>query len=212
MGILRLILDAGPVVKTVLAFLLLFSVASWAIIFLKMFQIRKAFTQSQIFLKAFWQAGNLDEIERTAEHLNSSPVASIFQAGTAEMNRVRKVRNVEGNGGVALPLSLPGIENVKRALYQSTSSELARLEAAVPFLATTGNSAPFIGLFGTVWGIMDSFRSIGEVAGHLRSAHRHRCRPVRRYPRGHFLQPLHQPHPVPGSGDGEFLLRVPEHS
>ena len=159
LGVLKLVLDAGPVVKVVLAVLLAFSVISWSIIFLKFRQLRKVATESGSFLRIFWEADALDQIQSTAKLMKNSPTAEIFLAGFRELGRVRKARGDDANA----PAHLAGIDNVQRALHQATTTEVAKLERMVPFLATAGNTAPFIGLFGTVWGIMDSFRSIGVL-------------------------------------------------
>lgn len=159
-GILSLVLNAGPVVKVVLLVLLIFSVISWAIIFTKFAMIRRASKESAIFLEAFWKARDLKEINQAAKSLQASPIAETFSAGYQELTRYRKSRQGESDDEEA---GFTGLEVIKRTLRHAASAEVARLEKAVPFLATTGNSAPFIGLFGTVWGIMDSFRSIGEV-------------------------------------------------
>ena len=161
LGVLTLVRNSGPVAKAILAILLVFSVISWAIILLKYFQIRKASRESAQFLRVFWESRSLEDVQRLAKNLSSSPISATFLAGYTELLRYRKSR--PDAASEAAGMEFTGVENIKRTLRQAMSSELAKLERAVPFLATAGNTSPFIGLFGTVWGIMDSFRNIGEV-------------------------------------------------
>jgi biopolymer transport protein TolQ len=160
-GVLTLVRDTGPVGKLVLLVLLVFSVISWAIILLKYIQVRKASKESAEFLRVFWESRSLEDVQRLAKNLTASPIAVTFLSGYTELLRYRKSRPEQT--AEAAGLEFTGGENIQRTLRQATSSELAKLERAVPFLATAGNTAPFIGLFGTVWGIMDSFRDIGEA-------------------------------------------------
>jgi biopolymer transport protein TolQ len=162
LGVITLVRNSGPVAKMILAMLLVFSVISWAIILLKYIQIRKAARESAQFLRFFWESRSLEDVQRQAKNLAASPIAEAFLAGYTELLRYRKSRP-ESGPAVAAGMEFTGVENIKRTLRQAMSSELAKLERAVPFLATVGNTSPFIGLFGTVWGIMDSFRNIGEV-------------------------------------------------
>jgi len=161
----RLVAAAGPVVKGVLLLLVLFSVISWAIIFLKFLLLRRAKQESEIFLKIFWESRQLDEIYRQSKQLLHSPVADVFAAGYDELKRFQSKgsdfsASAEKNG-ISPKSSTAVKDNVGRALMRSRSEQVTKLEKAVPFLATVGNTAPFIGLFGTVWGIMDSFHNIG---------------------------------------------------
>jgi biopolymer transport protein TolQ len=163
-SVLELVKHAGPVVKLVLLLLIVFSVVSWAIIFLKWLLLRRASKENEIFLKIFWESRQLDEIHGHSKQLIHAPVAEVFSAGYEELRRFRKGGddyNADHVGEIT-PSRLGGVrENVARALRRSAGDQMARLEKAIPFLATVGNTAPFIGLFGTVWGIMDSFQNIG---------------------------------------------------
>jgi biopolymer transport protein TolQ len=162
---------AGPVVKSVLLLLLAFSVASWGIILHKWRQLRRAERESKLFLKLFWEGSRLDSIFSSAETLRESPVAEVFRAGYIELVKVKKSQG----GGESRPTpagslaqtmvttELGGVENVSRALRRAVASEITRLERFLGFLATTGSTTPFIGLFGTVWGIMSSFIGIGRA-------------------------------------------------
>ncbi len=165
LDIIPLILNAGPVVKAVMLVLLLFSVACWGIIFAKLIQLSRARQQTAEFLDIFWSARNLSTAYHETRHLEASPVAAIFRLGYQELGKLMQTQS-HGDSGDRDPLGTiavrgAGLENVHRSLRRAMNSESARLSRAITFLATTGNTAPFIGLFGTVWGIMTSFRGIG---------------------------------------------------
>ena len=147
----KMIVGAGPVVKGVMLLLLLFSIVSWAIIIFKSNQLGKARRHSHYFLDLFWKSKSLANIYNEAPAYDASPVAQIFRVGFQELGRVRKAQMD----------SKIGLDNVYRALRRASATESTRLTRTLSFLATTGNTTPFIGLFGTVWGIMGSFHSIG---------------------------------------------------
>ena len=151
-----LILGAGPVVKLVLAILVYFSVVSWAIIFYKFLVIQRAAKASTQFVAFFWAKKRLDLIAQEVNNYDHSPLAALFREGYEELLRSQKSADGDEGGG-----EFRVADNVGRALRRATTLETQRLERYLTFLATTGSAAPFIGLFGTVWGIMDSFRSIG---------------------------------------------------
>jgi biopolymer transport protein TolQ len=156
-----LILGAGIIVKLVLILLLFFSVVSWAIILFKLFQVHRANSESERFMDFFWKSKRFDTIASQVDRFVNSPLTVLFNEGYGELKKV-----VEGNGaseGSALSTDLGGIENVSRALRRATNSEITRLEKYLTFLATTGSTSPFIGLFGTVWGIMTAFEGIGKT-------------------------------------------------
>lgn len=162
--ILQMIIGAGLVVKLVMLLLFFFSITSWAIIFIKFRSIRSAFKESIAFSETFWSSRNLSEAFANAKQLRSSPVANIFRTGYKELKKFSKPKAApeqpQGNG--SLKSQFEGIENIKRALRRSSNTEITKLTQLVPFLATAGSTAPFIGLFGTVWGIMSSFHGIGQ--------------------------------------------------
>ncbi|MDY6857157.1 MAG: protein TolQ [Thermodesulfobacteriota bacterium] len=165
-GVGEIVLNAGPMVQFVLVVLLFFSVVSWAIIFEKLRSIRQADRESKSFLDVFWTSKNLSVIFEESKKMRNSPLSNVFQSGYIEVSRLSKVKsnpNKLGNHGSvsSMTTELSGADTVSRALRQTISTESRRLEKALPFLATTGNTSPFIGLFGTVWGIMDAFRGIG---------------------------------------------------
>ena len=163
--VISLVLQAGPVVKGVMLILLAFSITCWGIIFAKLFQLSRAKRQTAAFLDLFWSARNLSTAYHETRHLTASPVATIFRLGYMELGKLMEAQ-AKVEGGEKDPLGMiairgAGLENVHRSLRRAMNSESARLSRALTFLATTGNTAPFIGLFGTVWGIMSSFRGIG---------------------------------------------------
>jgi biopolymer transport protein TolQ len=157
-----LLLNAGIVVKIVLILLGLFSVVSWAIILFKFAQVYRANSESERFMDLFWKSKRFDAIASQVDRFPGSPLTVLFNEGYAELMKV-----VEGNGknteGGALSTDLGGVENVSRALRRATNSEMTRLERYLTFLATTGSTSPFVGLFGTVWGIMTAFEGIGKT-------------------------------------------------
>ena len=152
----------GLVVKLVLLILVVFSVISWAIIFDKFRQVHRANRESERFLDFFWKTKRFDAISAQLDRFTSSPVAVLFNEGYSELNKLaHKVEEREDPHVISTELG--GIDNIARALRRATTSEITRLEKYLTFLATTGSTAPFIGLFGTVWGIMTAFKGIGET-------------------------------------------------
>lgn len=143
--IVNLIDQSGPVAKVVLVILLIFSVISWAIILSKWAALRRARTQSGRFLRAFRKAQRLQDVMAVSEQFKPSPLVPVFENGFQEFRRAQSL--------VA----------VQRATQIASSEELSRLERRLPWLATTGAVTPFIGLFGTVWGIIDAFHGLGTA-------------------------------------------------
>lgn len=165
--IIQILSNAGLMVRMVLLLLLFFSVTSWAIIIIKWRYLRRAFRESTLFIEYFWKSRDLAGAYTKAKQLAGCPIARIFRIGYVELKKVSQVGRSTVNGnGVELPepmkRHISGAENVKRALRRAINTETTRMTQMVPFLATTGNTTPFIGLFGTVWGIMSSFHSIGQ--------------------------------------------------
>ncbi|MBI4523117.1 MAG: protein TolQ [Deltaproteobacteria bacterium] len=158
-GILELITGSGPVVQGVLYLLVFFSVVSWGIIFYKYRHVRTAENESENFIEIFWDRRNLTAIHDASRELKASPVAQVFRAGYEELLRVSRTKK-EAQQGEGLTTELSGVANVDRAMKRATSVEITKLEKSLSFLATTGSTTPFIGLFGTVWGIMDAFRGL----------------------------------------------------
>lgn len=158
-GILDLVRGSGFVVQSVLYLLVLFSVVSWGIIIHKYRQIRRAKGESDKFIEIFWERRNLSSIHDASRDLKASPVAQVFRAGYEELVRVSRTKK-DSSAGESLTTELGGVDNVSRAMIRATSVEITKLEKYSTFLATTASTAPFIGLFGTVWGIMDAFRGL----------------------------------------------------
>ena len=148
---------SGPMAFAVLLLLVAFSVVSWGIILVKYLAIRQAGRSSVEFLEVFWQSKRLDEIFQKTEQMANSPIAQVFRAGYQELVKVKQREQKEPVD----KLAFGGPENVERALRRAATTEMTELERLVPFLATVGSTSPFIGLFGTVIGIMKSFAEIG---------------------------------------------------
>jgi biopolymer transport protein TolQ len=168
--LIHMIGNAGIVVQLVLLLLLFFSVTSWAIILIKYRYIRRAFRQSAEFTEFFWKSRDLSNAFAKAKQLHGSPLARIFRIAYVELKKTSKSGEPANPGAsqsqpagenFSFSTKYAGIDNVKRSLRRATNTEMTRMTQMVPFLATTGNTAPFIGLFGTVWGIMHSFAGIG---------------------------------------------------
>ena len=163
--LIHMIVYAGPMVRLILLVLLFFSVASWAIIFVKFRSIRKARKESAHFLDIFWNSRDLAEAFAASKRLQQSPVARVFRLAYVELRRLHKSQPAATDDNntdkTLLSQSMVTVDNVKRALQRAVTMERTGLGRALPFLATTGNTTPFIGLFGTVWGIMNAFRGIG---------------------------------------------------
>lgn len=155
-NIFKIIADADIVVQLILLLLVFFSVFSWAIIFFKSKTLKTAFRQSDRFLEAFRRSKSLGEVSEAAKRLRGSPLAVIFLAGNKELVYQSKAKGEDGWTGERT-------ESLNRALLKASNAEVSRLEKMMFFLATTGSVSPFIGLFGTVWGIMISFIRIGAM-------------------------------------------------
>ena len=156
---LELVTHGGPIVTGVLLILILSSVASWTIIFRKTLHLRKAQQESVRFLETFWRSKRLDTIYAATEEMPVSPVAQVFRAGYVELSKVTQTQPAAGED-TAMQDQMGGFENVERSLARAANAELTALEMQIPFLGTTAAAAPFVGLFGTVWGIMGAFRDI----------------------------------------------------
>ncbi len=160
-GFWQAVMGAGVIEKAVLVALIGFSVVSWAIIYYKSRSIRRAYRESETFLDAFWNSKRLDAIYQRSETLSSSPVSQVFRAGYIELAKIKKIEKAEGDKESEVDIG--DLENIERSMRRAAAAEITSLEALVPFLATTGATSPFIGLFGTVIGIMGSFQQIGAM-------------------------------------------------
>jgi biopolymer transport protein TolQ len=150
--IVDLVSQTGAVAKSVLGILLLFSVLSWAVILSKWMVIKRARAQSERFVRAFRKAQRMQDIVTVADQFRPSPLVGVFQSAVAEFRR-----QMGTTGGVQSPVA------IQRAMQISSSEEITRIERNVPWLAITGAVTPFIGLFGTVWGIIDAFHGLGTA-------------------------------------------------
>jgi len=160
-GLFDLVLNAGPVAKFVLALLLVFSFVCWAIIFEKWWQLRKTRKETGRFLRAFREGRRHSTLFGAAKKFRESPLARLYIAAYQELAHPHPEGDAfydDPDEGV-LPERL---DSVNRAMRKASAVEITRMERALPFLATTASAAPFIGLFGTVWGIMAAFHNIGR--------------------------------------------------
>ena len=156
-SILRMILGAEPIIQLVLLLLIGMSIACWAIIASKAVLVRKAVRQSEDFLELFWKSRRLDHVYEQLGEFPAAPVAQVFKAGYVELSKLTSAQPGSDKAG----MEMGGAENLQRSMRRARATEVTALERMVPFLATTGATAPFIGLFGTVWGILRAFQRIG---------------------------------------------------
>lgn len=155
LSILRLIIQASPVVQLVMALLLAASFMSWAIIFRKRMMVRRARSDTERFENSFWSGGDLSSLYRSIESRGGATgMESIFEFGFREFARLRQ----QGNAAADLLL-----EGARRAMRVAQLKEIERLEHNLATLATVGSTSPYVGLFGTVWGIMSAFTSLSNV-------------------------------------------------
>ena len=167
-------LQAGPVVKSVLLLLILLSIVCWGIILYKYVMLRRANKHAQAFLGLFSKASSLMELYHASKNISTSPILEVFDAGYMELTRLLPTKGNSdpessdtldntATANAAASLKAGGMKNVNRAMQKAKSRVSTDMERYLTFLATTGSTAPFIGLFGTVWGIMTAFRSIGTT-------------------------------------------------
>jgi biopolymer transport protein TolQ len=161
----QLLGEGGAIAQIVLVVLLLFSLVSWSIILFKLWQFSRVERQTKTFLDVFRKSTKFSEVQAVCRTLTESPLTGLFQAGYGELNaqlRGTSGADVKPSPNPARP-TLKSLDSVDRALLRATTVEMNRLERRLMFLATTASITPFIGLFGTVWGIMDSFQRIGAA-------------------------------------------------
>lgn len=156
MNFLTLIIQGSLIVQLVLLVLLFFSVFSWAIIFFKRKTLKNATIQSRRFMNVFRKSKNLSEVSEASKKYRGSPLAALFYSGYKELSYLTKNQSSPG-------LTSENLESINRALVKASNRQVSKLEKMMNFLATTGSVTPFIGLFGTVWGIMNAFTEIGEA-------------------------------------------------
>jgi biopolymer transport protein TolQ len=156
LSMISMMRDASPVVQAVMAILTLASIVSWAFIFSKYRETRRAEQTSVEFEERFWSGLDLADLYRqlAREEYETEGLENIFMAGFKEFARLRQEPNI-GPDAV--------MEGAQRVMRVSLNRELELLDERLPFLATVGSTSPYVGLFGTVWGIMNSFRSLGSA-------------------------------------------------
>lgn len=163
-NVIELLRETGLVNQVVLAILVLLSVLSWAIILQKVIAYRAIERQTATFLDVFRRSSKFSEVQSVCPSLPASPLVGVFQAGYAELNaqfRLTAPAAPPNPGAAAARPTLKSLAAVDRALLRASAVEVNKLEKRIPFLATIASSAPFIGLFGTVWGILITFQRIG---------------------------------------------------
>lgn len=152
----HLVLNASPLVQLVMASLMLASVISWTMIFDRSRVLKKARKAADVFEKRFWSGGDMVELyNQVGGSASSAGLENIFHAGFQEFTSLRKHHvDIE-------PMAV--VEGARRAMHVAMSREMDRLDTNLSFLATVGSTSPYVGLFGTVWGIMNSFHALGNV-------------------------------------------------
>ena len=158
-GFVSSIVNAGLSEQIIMAMLAVTSIVSWAIIVYKLRSLRQAHLQSEAFLDNFWASKRLDAIFKKSESLSTSPISQVFRAGYIELAKLRKrdKKTTQSEDDT----NLGHLESIERSMRRAALAERTGLESMISFLATTGSSAPFIGLLGTVLGIINSFQEIG---------------------------------------------------
>jgi biopolymer transport protein TolQ len=159
-GVAGLLAHVGWVARAVLLVLLLFSLVSWAIIIYKGAALHRAYVHSQTFLQIFRKSSKFSEVNAVCLQLRASPLVGVFQAGYVEVNQ--QVRGAAPGASAPRP-TVRSLESLSRSLVRAATVESTRLERRLSFLATTASVCPFVGLFGTVWGIMTAFGDIGRM-------------------------------------------------
>jgi biopolymer transport protein TolQ len=154
-SMIALVTEADIIVQMVLLILLGMSVSCWVIIINKLKALRQAERSSAQFLERFWKSRRIDQVYDQVDKFAGSPVAMVFKAGYTELAKL-SARDSQGQSGIAIS----GEDNLTRALRRARTVERTSLQRLTTFLATTGSTAPFIGLFGTVWGILRAFQKI----------------------------------------------------
>jgi biopolymer transport protein TolQ len=158
---LEAIAEASPIVQITLLILISLSVFCWAIGYSKFRTFKKINLADDLFLSKFWKVNSLDSLFEDIDQYSDSSIAHVFKAAYLEMKKISESPLLAKTDG-SKPI-LSGIDNLERALNKATETEIAKLESRLTVLATTGSTGPFIGLFGTVWGIMGSFHKIGQT-------------------------------------------------
>jgi len=156
--VLSLVLHSGPMAQFIIFVLLGFSTVSWAIMVERYRVIQRSERESAAFVTKFRAGSSLGDLRDFAEKLPHAPAAAIYRAGFRQINAVGNPKVPAAAGPTRDPMA-----SIERVLVRAATEEQARLERSLPFLATTAAACPFIGLFGTVWGIMEAFTTIGAT-------------------------------------------------
>lgn len=164
MGALESIMHASLLVQAVIMILLSLSIMCWGIAWNKYSDLKSVQAANDVFDKKFWETNSLDELNGKIDAFKSSSHARVFKAAYIEMQKIAEspMLNKNINSETEPPL-LAGLDNLERAMRKAIENEVTALESRLTVLATTGSTGPFIGLFGTVWGIMSSFQMIGQT-------------------------------------------------
>ena len=164
-SVIALVARSGALSRAVLLILILFSIASWGIVLHKLWQYRLAKNHTVQFRNVFRRSSKFSEVQSACESLSRSPLVGVFQTGYAELNaQMRDSRSADSQPkDAAERLTLRSIDALDRALQRAATVEVNKIESRVSFLATTASITPFIGLFGTVWGIMNAFQGIADT-------------------------------------------------
>jgi biopolymer transport protein TolQ len=163
--VFALVARSSPVAKLVLLVLILFSITSWGIILFKLWALNRAERQSSSFLDVFRRSSKFSEVQAVCKNLSESPLVGIFSAGYTELNT--QLRQTTPGAQAPAPAAAPrttlkSLPALDRVLLRAAAVEVNKLEHRISFLATTASITPYIGLFGTVWGIMGAFQGIGQ--------------------------------------------------
>lgn len=156
------LLQASPIVQLTLLILISLSVVCWGIGWFKYNQLKKVRLGNEVFINKFWKANSLDDLYQEVDSFHYSSMARIFKSAYIELKKIAESPNLNRAKDDGKP-KLSGIDNIERSLRKASENEIAAMESRLTILATTGSTGPFIGLFGTVWGIMGSFHKIGAT-------------------------------------------------
>jgi biopolymer transport protein TolQ len=164
-GVWDLLRQTGWVSRFVLLSLVVFSLGSWAIIIYKGLALSRAGSHSETFLEIFRKSNKFSDVNSVCIQLKASPLVGVFQAGYAEVNQQVRGPGSNAGGAAAAPArpTMRSLDSLSRSLARAATIEVTRLERRISFLATTASVTPFVGLFGTVWGIMTAFSDIGRM-------------------------------------------------
>ncbi|RYZ87287.1 MAG: protein TolQ [Proteobacteria bacterium] len=162
MNAVEALAQASPVVQLTLVILIGLSIFCWAIAYTKFRQLKIVHTANELFIAKFWKVSSLDTLYADVDDYPDSSMARIFKSAYLEMKKMAE-SPLMSKGDADNKPQLSGLDNLERALRKSTENEIAKMETRLTVLATTGSTGPFIGLFGTVWGIMGSFHKIGQT-------------------------------------------------